>query len=58
MLGGSVFHSVGAKCLKDLAANDFHLTMDILSKIPILLDLTFSLFCSFTDIGFLQVFCC
>ena len=50
MLVGSLFHSVGAMCLRDLAANVFCLIMGILSKIPMLLDLMFSLFCSLTEI--------
>ena len=56
MLGGSLLHSVGATCLKDLAANVFCLTMGILSKIPMLLDVMFSLFCSLTDISSCRYF--
>ena len=50
MLVGSLFHSVSATCLKDLAANVVCLTVGILSKIPMLLDLMFSLFCSLTEL--------
>ena len=51
MLVGSLFHSVCATCLKDLAANVVCLTVGILSKTPMLLNLMFSLFCSFTEIS-------
>ena len=51
MLVGSLFHSVSATCLKDLAANFVHLTVGILSKTPMVLDLMFSLFCSLTEIS-------
>ena len=51
MLVGSLFHSVSAACLKDLAANVVCLTVGILSMTPMLLDLMFSLFCSLTEIS-------
>ena len=49
MLVGSLFHSVGATFLKDLAANFVCLTVGILSKTPMLLDVMFSIFCSLTE---------
>ena len=56
MLVGSLFHSVGATCLRDLSADVFCLTMGILSKIAMLLDLVFSLFCSLTEISSCRYF--
>ena len=57
MFGDSLFHSVCATCLKDQPANVICLTMGMLSKILMLLDLMFSLFCSLTDTSSCRYLC-
>ena len=50
MLVGKLFHNLGAMYLKDLAANVVCLTVGMLRKTPMLLDLMFTWFCALTEI--------